>query len=76
AGQSIALETITEADLPEADVAVDVEYSSFNYKDGLALKGLSRILRALPMVPGIDFAGTVRSSASPDFQPGDKVVLT
>ncbi|MFG1379953.1 alcohol dehydrogenase catalytic domain-containing protein, partial [Xanthobacter autotrophicus] len=38
--------------------------------------GLSRILRALPMVPGIDFAGTVRSSASPDFQPGDKVVLT
>ncbi|MFG1332432.1 MDR family oxidoreductase [Xanthobacter autotrophicus] len=76
AGQSIALETITEADLPEADVTVDVEYSSFNYKDGLALKGLSRILRALPMVPGIDFAGTVRSSASPDFQPGDKVVLT
>ncbi|MFG1352180.1 MDR family oxidoreductase [Xanthobacter autotrophicus] len=76
AGQSIALETITEADLPEADVTVDVEYSSFNYKDGLALKGLSRILRALPMVPGIDFAGTVRSSASLDFQAGDKVVLT
>ena len=76
AGQAIAIENITEADLPEADVTVDVEYSSFNYKDGLALKGLSRILRALPMVPGIDFAGTVRASGNPDFQPGDKVVLT
>lgn len=75
-GQAIAIENITEADLPEAGVTVDVEYSSFNYKDGLALKGLSRILRALPMVPGIDFAGTVRASGSPDFQPGDKVVLT
>ncbi|MEP9367997.1 MDR family oxidoreductase [Xanthobacter sp. VNH20] len=75
-GQAIAIETITEGDLPEADVTVDVEYSSFNYKDGLALKGLSRILRALPMVPGIDFAGTVRASASPRFAAGDKVVLT
>lgn len=76
AGQSVALETIGEADLPAADVTVDVEYSSFNYKDGLALKGMSRILRALPMVPGIDFAGTVRSSDSPAFKAGDKVVLT
>lgn len=75
-GQSIALERISEADLPEADVTVDVEYSSFNYKDGLALKGLGRILRALPMVPGIDFAGTVRASSNPAFKPGDKVVLT
>lgn len=76
AGQAIAIETITEADLPAGDVTVDVEYSSFNYKDGLALKGMSRILRALPMVPGIDFAGTVRASDNPDFAPGDKVVLT
>ncbi|WP_394013987.1 MDR family oxidoreductase [Roseixanthobacter pseudopolyaromaticivorans] len=75
-GQAIAIEAITEGDLPEADVTVDVEYSSFNYKDGLALKGLSRILRTLPMVPGIDFAGTVRASASPRFAVGDKVVLT
>lgn len=75
-GLSIALEQITEADLPAADVTVDVEYSSFNYKDGLALKGLSRILRTFPMVPGIDFAGTVRTSASERFSPGDKVVLT
>ncbi|MFG1224091.1 MDR family oxidoreductase [Xanthobacter sp. DSM 14517] len=76
AGQAIAIETITEAELPAGDVTVDVEYSSFNYKDGLALKGMSRILRALPMVPGIDFAGTVRASDNPAFAPGDKVVLT
>lgn len=76
AEQAIAIETITEAELPAGDVTVDVEYSSFNYKDGLALKGMSRILRALPMVPGIDFAGTVRASDNPAFVPGDKVVLT
>ncbi|MGY4573644.1 MDR family oxidoreductase [Bradyrhizobium sp. USDA 3256] len=75
-GQVIAIEDLTERELPEADVTVDVEFSSFNYKDGLALKGLSRILRTFPIVPGVDFAGTVRASASPLFQPGDKVVLT
>lgn len=76
AGQTVALETLTEADLPAADVTLDVEYSSLNYKDGLALKGLGRILRTFPMVPGIDLAGTVRASANPAFAPGDKVVLT
>lgn len=75
-GQTIALETITEADLPQADVTVDVAYSSLNYKDGLALKGLGRILRTFPMVPGIDLAGTVRASENPAFAPGDTVVLT
>jgi acrylyl-CoA reductase (NADPH) len=75
-GSTIALERITDRDLPEADVTVDVSYSSFNYKDGLALKGQSRILRTFPMVPGIDFAGTVSASATQDFQPGDRVVLT
>lgn len=75
-GQKIALEKISDSDLPQADVTVDVEYSSFNYKDGMALKGAGRILRNLPMVPGIDFAGTVRSSDSPQFKAGDKVVLT
>ncbi|MFG1478028.1 MDR family oxidoreductase [Xanthobacter sp. V4C-4] len=75
-GQAIALEHITEADLPAGDVTVDVDYSSFNYKDGLALKGLGRILRTFPMVPGIDFAGTVRASANPAFAVGDAVVLT
>ncbi len=74
--QTVRFETLTDADLPEADVTVDVEYSSFNYKDGLALKGLSRILRSYPIVPGIDFAGTVAASASDRFRPGDKVILT
>lgn len=76
AGQAIALEHITEADLPPGDVTVDVAFSSFNYKDGLALKGQNRILRTFPMVPGIDFAGTVRASDTPTFAPGDRVVLT
>lgn len=76
AGQTIALERITLADLPAADVTVDVEYSSLNYKDGLALNGLGRILRTFPMVPGIDLAGTVRASETPAFVPGDPVVLT
>lgn len=76
AGQSVALEMIREADLPDGDVTLDVAYSSLNYKDGLALKGLGRILRTFPMVPGIDLAGTVRASSHPDFTPGDAVVLT
>ncbi len=75
-GQVVALETLTDADLPEADVTVDVEYSSFNYKDGMALKGLGRILRQYPIIPGIDFAGVVAQSANSRFRPGDKVVLT
>jgi acrylyl-CoA reductase (NADPH) len=74
--QSIAIEQITDADLPEADVTVDVEYSSFNYKDGLAIQGANRILRRYPIVPGIDFAGTVVHSTSTRFKPGDKVLLT
>ncbi len=75
-GQTVSLETLTEADLPQADVTVGVEYSSFNYKDGLALKGLGRILRSYPIVPGIDLAGTVIRSASDRLRTGDKVVLT
>ncbi len=74
--QTLAVETITDADLPAADVTVDVEYSSFNYKDGLALTGRNRILRKYPIVPGIDYAGTVAASSSDRFKPGDKVVLT
>ena len=74
--QKIALETLTEADLPAADVTVDVEYSSFNYKDGLALAGRNRILRHYPIVPGIDFAGIVARSENPRFRPGERVALT
>jgi acrylyl-CoA reductase (NADPH) len=75
-GQVVALEQLTDADLPEADVTVDVEYSSFNYKDGLALTGQGRILRRYPIIPGIDFAGTVARSQTDRFRPGEKVVLT
>ncbi len=76
AGIAIALEQISDADLPEADVTVDVTWSSLNYKDGLALTGQGRILRTFPIVPGIDFAGTVSTSTSPQFHPGDRVALT
>lgn len=63
-------------DLPAGDVRVDVTCSSLNYKDGLAVTGKGKIVRAFPMVPGIDFAGTVAESASVRFQPGDAVILT
>ncbi|WP_198038124.1 MDR family oxidoreductase [Skermanella stibiiresistens] len=72
----IGLTRWTDADLPDGDVTVAVEWSSLNYKDGLALTGKGRILRKFPMVPGIDFAGTVTESKSPDFKPGDGVILT
>ena len=73
---TVKLEQITDADLPEADVLVDVEFSSLNYKDGLALLNKNRILRKFPIIPGIDFAGVVRSSQSPEFAKGDRVILT
>jgi acrylyl-CoA reductase (NADPH) len=67
---------LTDDSLPEGDVTVDVAYSSLNYKDGLAVTGQGRIARNLPMVCGIDLAGTVAESESPDWQVGDEVVLT
>jgi len=70
------IETIGEERLPEADVTVAVEYSTLNYKDGLCLTGAGGLVRTYPHVPGIDLAGTVETSASPDYKPGDKVVLT
>ena len=70
------VQNLTEADLPEGDVLVAVEYSSLNYKDGLAITGKGKVVRNFPMVPGIDLAGTVLSSESGDYAPGDKVVLT
>ena len=71
--------SVTDLDedrLPEGDVTVRIDYSDLNYKDGLILKGLARLVRTYPHVPGIDFSGTVEDSASPDFAPGDRVVLT
>ena len=71
-----AIETPGDADLPEGDVTVDVEYSTLNYKDGLCLGPGGGLVRAWPHVPGIDFAGTVAASDDQRYAPGDKVVLT
>ena len=70
------LETLDESGLPEGEVSVRVEYSTLNYKDGMILQGQGRLVRAYPHVPGIDFAGTVERSSSPEFKPGDRVLLT
>jgi len=70
------IERVAESDLPAGDVIVAVDYSTLNYKDGMILNGLGRLVRKYPHVPGVDFAGTVERSDSPDFKPGDKVVLT
>ena len=68
---------LSRDELPEGgDVLVAVAYSTLNYKDGLAVTGKAKVLRSFPMVPGIDLAGTVVESESPDFQEGDEVVLT
>lgn len=73
--QKVSLKSIEESVLPEGDVTVDVAFSTLNYKDALAITGKSPIVKQYPMVPGIDFAGTVSSSDHADFQVGDKVVL-
>lgn len=67
---------LTEDSLPPGDVTVAVEYSTLNYKDGMILSGLGRLVRQYPHVPGVDFAGKVESSSTPDWRPGDRVVLT
>lgn len=66
---------LTHADLPDHDVLVEIAYSTLNYKDGLAISGQSRIARRLPMVAGLDLAGTVVESRSPDWRPGDQVIV-
>lgn len=74
-GQTVELSQIDEAQLPEGDVTIDVEYSTLNYKDGLAITGSSPVVRKFPMVPGIDLAGVVAESSHADYKSGDKVVL-
>lgn len=71
-----AIEEIAEDQLPQGDVTVAVQYSTLNYKDGLVLGGLGRLVRQYPHIPGIDFAGTVESSTSPQWKTGDAVILT
>jgi acrylyl-CoA reductase (NADPH) len=74
-GQKAGLADFDEANLMDGDVTVRVEWSTVNYKDGLALTGKAPVIRRFPMIPGIDFAGTVESSSHPQWQPGDRVIL-
>ncbi|WP_027037721.1 MDR family oxidoreductase [Mesorhizobium ciceri] len=73
--QSVSVTDLTDADLMEGDVTVAVEATTVNYKDGLAITGKAPVIRRWPLVPGIDFAGTVISSSNPDWRTGDKVIL-
>jgi len=73
-GTTVALTQFDEADLMEGDVTVRVEWSTVNYKDGLAVTAKAPVVRRFPMIAGIDFAGTVEQSSNPAWKAGDKVV--
>lgn len=75
-GTTAALTQFDEAELMDGDVTVRVEWSTLNYKDGLALTGKAPVVRRFPMIAGIDFAGTVEQSSHPQWKAGDKVVCT
>ena len=75
AGLDRKLAELDDADLPQGDVTLRVEYSTLNYKDALAITGKAPVVRQFPMVPGIDCAGLVEASASSLWKPGDKVIL-
>ncbi|MBR0827392.1 oxidoreductase [Bradyrhizobium manausense] len=75
-GTSAQLAQFDEAELMDGDVTVRVEWSTLNYKDGLALTGKAPVVRRFPMIAGIDFAGTVEQSSHPQWKAGDKVVCT
>jgi len=75
AGQTVRLGDFDEKDLMEGDVTVRVEWSTLNYKDGLAITGKAPVVRRFPMIAGVDFAGTVESSSHAAWKPGDKVIL-
>jgi len=75
AGYRASIQSLDDDDLPEGDVTVRVDYSTINYKDGLAITGKSPVVRKFPLVAGIDFAGTVESSSHASWKAGDKVVL-
>ncbi len=71
-----AIEALDESRLPEGDVTVRVSHSTLNYKDGMIVNGIGRLVRVYPHVPGVDFAGTVEASDHPDYKAGDQVLLT
>src|SRR5258708_30117633 len=70
-----SLKNLQESQLPPGDVTVRIDYSTLNYKDALAVCGKGPVVRQFPMVPGIDFAGTVDESSNPSYQRGDRVLL-
>lgn len=71
-----SFQMLDRASLPPGEVLVRVAYSSLNYKDGLAVTGKPGVIRKYPMVPGVDFAGTVEESSATEFKPGDPVIVT
>jgi acrylyl-CoA reductase (NADPH) len=73
-GQSVALTDFDDANLMDGDVTVRPEYSTINYKDGLAITGKAPVVRRFPMIAGVDFAGTVEASSHPEWKAGDKVI--
>jgi acrylyl-CoA reductase (NADPH) len=73
-GTTVALTQFDESELMDGDVTVRVEWSTVNYKDGLAVTGKAPVVRRFPMIAGIDFAGTVEASENPNWKPGDKVI--
>ena len=73
---SVAVQQLDESQLPPGDVTIRVEWSSVNYKDGLACSPAGRVVRSYPMVPGVDLAGSVVSSSDSRFSAGDKVIVT
>ena len=73
-GQRVALADFDDRDLMGGDVTIRVGWSTVNYKDGLAITGEAPVVRRFPMIPGIDFSGTVESSSHPTWKPGDKVI--
>ena len=75
AGQRVSLADFDETNLMEGDTTVRVEWSTVNYKDGLALTGKAPVVRRWPMIAGVDLAGTVEFSTHADWKPGDKVIL-
>ena len=74
-GQKVEFVHMNESELMEGDVTIAVSHSSVNYKDGLAITGKAPIIRKYPLIPGVEFVGTVLSSAHPQWKAGDKVVL-
>jgi len=73
---SASVSEVDDNALPDGDVTVSIDYSTLNYKDGMVVNGLGKLVRTYPHIPGIDFSGTVEERANARFKPGDKVLLT